>query len=146
MDDPALLSIVIGIGVIVLIVGISLAISGPGGSAAEDRLAELVGGRKVKKPKKEDLSSGILARPAAIDLGRPSFWTRMLPNAENLNMLYEQADVNFSFNRFMSVVAGLGAAGGAGRGDSLGLAAILLAHVPSSPADRPVCRVDARSG
>ncbi|HEX4073476.1 MAG TPA: type II secretion system F family protein, partial [Planctomycetaceae bacterium] len=111
MDDPALLSIVIGIGVIVLIVGIGLAISGPGGSAAEDRLAELVGGRKVKKPKKEDLSSGILARPAAIDLGRPSFWTRMLPNAENLNMLYEQADVNFSFNRFMSVVAGLGAAG-----------------------------------
>ena len=35
----------------------------------------------------------------------------MLPNAENLNLLYEQADVSFSFNRFMSVVAGLGVTG-----------------------------------
>ena len=111
MDDPAVLSMVIGIAVIVLIGGIGLAMSSPGGSAAEDRLAGLVGGRRVKKPKKQDLSSGILARPAAIDLGRPSFWTRMLPNAENLNLLYEQADVSFSFNRFMAVVAGLGVAG-----------------------------------
>ena len=61
--------------------------------------------------KKQDLSSGILARPAAIDLGRPSFWTRMVPNAENLNLLYEQADVSFSFNRFMSVVGGLAVTG-----------------------------------
>ncbi len=111
MDDPAFLSTVIGIGVIVLIAGIGLVISGPKASPAEDRLAELIGGRKVAKPKKPDLSSGILARPAAIDLGRPSFWTRMLPNAENLNLLYEQADVSFSFNRFMAVVAGLGVTG-----------------------------------
>ena len=46
MDDPALLSMVIGIGVIVVIAGVGLAISSPGGSAAEDRLAELVGGRR----------------------------------------------------------------------------------------------------
>ena len=111
MDDPAVLSIVIGIGVIVLIGGIGLVMSRSSGSAAEDRLAGLIGGRRVRKAKKQDLSSGILARPAAIDLGRPSFWTRMLPNAENLNLLYEQADVSFSFNRFMIVVAGLGLAG-----------------------------------
>ena len=54
-----------------------------------------------KSAKKQDLSSGILARPAAIDLGRPSFWTRMVPNAENLNLLYEQADVSFSFKRLL---------------------------------------------
>ena len=35
----------------------------------------------------------------------------MLPNAENVNLLYEQADVNFAFNRFMMVVVGLGVAG-----------------------------------
>ena len=65
----------------------------------------------MRKVKKQDLSSGILARPAAIDLGRPSFWTRLVPNAENLNLLYEQADVSFPFNRFMAVVGGLGVAG-----------------------------------
>jgi tight adherence protein B len=111
MDDPTFLSTLIGVGVIVLIGGIGLAISGSSGSAAEDRLAGLIGGHRVRKVKKESLSSGILARPAAIDLGHPSFWTRMLPNAENLNLLYEQADVNFAFNRFMMVVAGLGVAG-----------------------------------
>lgn len=111
MDDPAFVSTLIGVGVIVVIAGLGLAVARPAESVAENRLAELIGGRKVARPKKQDLASGILARPAAIDLGRPSFWTRMLPNAENLNLLYEQADVSFSFNRFMSVVAGLGATG-----------------------------------
>ena len=35
----------------------------------------------------------------------------MVPNAENLNLLYEQADVSFTFNRFMTVVGGLRLAG-----------------------------------
>ena len=111
MDDATFFSIVIGIAVIVLIGGAGLAMSRSSGSVAEDRLAGLIGGHRVRKVKKQDLSSGILARPAAIDLGRPSFWTRMLPNAENLNLLYEQADVNFAFNRFMMVVVGMGLAG-----------------------------------
>jgi tight adherence protein B len=111
MDDATFFSIVIGIAVIVLIGGAGLAMSRSSGSVAEDRLAGLIGGHRVRKVKKQDLSSGILARPAAIDLGRPSFWTRMLPNAENLNLLYEQADVNFAFNRFMMFVVGMGLAG-----------------------------------
>jgi tight adherence protein B len=111
MDDATFFSIVIGIAVIVLIAGAGLAMSRSSGSVAEDRLAGLIGGHRVRKVKKQDLSSGILARPAAIDLGRPSFWTRMLPNAENLNLLYEQADVNFAFNRFMMFVVGMGLAG-----------------------------------
>jgi tight adherence protein B len=111
MDDSAFLSIAIGIAVIVLIGGLGLTMSKSSDSAAEDRLAGLLGGTRARKVKKQELSSGILARPSAIDLGRPSFWTRMLPNAENLNLLYEQADVNFSFNRFMAIVAGLGVTG-----------------------------------
>ena len=51
----------------------------------------------LARPRSKTSSSGILARPAAIDLGRPSFWTRLVPNAENLNLLYEQADVSFPF-------------------------------------------------
>ena len=101
----------IGIGVIVLIGGLGLVMSRSSGTLAEDRLAGLTGGRRGAKTKKQDLSSGILARPAAIDLGRPSFWTRMIPNAENLNLLYEQADVSFPFNRFMTIVGGLAVAG-----------------------------------
>jgi len=111
MDDPAVLSIVIGVVVIGLIGGLGLVMAKSAGSAAEDRLAGLTGGRRARKVKKQDLSSGILARPAAIDLGRPSFWLRMIPNAENLNLLYEQANVSFSFNRFMVVVAGMAGAG-----------------------------------
>jgi tight adherence protein B len=112
MDDATFFSIVIGIAVVVMIGGVGLIMSRSSGSVAEDRLTGLIGGHRMRKvQKKQDLSSGILARPAAIDLGRPSFWTRMLPNAENLNLLYEQADVNFAFNRFMMVVVGLGVAG-----------------------------------
>jgi tight adherence protein B len=111
MDDSAIVSIVIGIVVIGLVGGLGLVMFKSSGSAAEDRLAGLTGERRVRPSKKQDLSSGILARPAAIDLGRPSFWTRLIPNAENLNLLYEQADVSFSFKRFMSVVIGLGVAG-----------------------------------
>jgi tight adherence protein B len=111
MDDATFFSVVIGIAVIAVIVGIGLVMSRSSGSVAEDRLTGLLGGQRVRKTKKQDLASGILARPAAIDLGRPSFWTRMLPNPENLNQLYEQADVNFTFNRFMMVVVGLGFTG-----------------------------------
>jgi len=35
----------------------------------------------------------------------------VIPNAENLNMLYEQADVNFPFKRFMTIVAVFAAVG-----------------------------------
>jgi tight adherence protein B len=111
MDDLGTLEIAIGIAVIAMIAGVGLVMSKPKTTAAEDRLTGLVNGRKVSKAKKQDLSSGILARPAAIDLGRPSFWTRALPNVENLNLLFEQADVSITFNQFMATVAGLGFAG-----------------------------------
>jgi tight adherence protein B len=35
----------------------------------------------------------------------------LIPNAENVNLLYEQADVPFSFKRFMIIVAGFAVAG-----------------------------------
>jgi tight adherence protein B len=111
MDDQAVLSIAIGVGVIVVIGGLGLALSRPAGALAEDRLAGLTGTRRAKKTKAQESLSGILARPAAIDLGQSSFWARMVPNAENLNLLYEQADVGFSFNRFMAFVGGLGVLG-----------------------------------
>ena len=110
MSNATMLPMLIGIGVIVVVGGLGLVMSRSSDSRAEERLAGLTGQRKPKR-KKADLAGGILARPAAIDLGRPSFWTRLIPNAENLNLLYEQADVNLSFKGFMAIVGGLAAAG-----------------------------------
>ena len=112
MDDPAILSIVIGVAVIGLIGGLGLVMSKSSGSAAEDRLAGL--------DRRAQAAQGQEARPlkaASWPVPPRSTWgarrsgRELVPNAENLNLLYEQADVSFTFNRFMAVVAGLAVAG-----------------------------------
>ena len=109
MDDAMLLSIVIGIGVIVLVGGMGLVMSGSFGKLAEHRLEGLTG-ESVKRTR-EQLAKGILLRPSAINLGTGSFWAKLVPNPENLNLLYEQADVNLTFNSFMALVIGLAVVG-----------------------------------
>jgi tight adherence protein B len=109
--DAATVSTVIGVAVIALVGGLGLVMTKSTGQRAEDRLAGLTDGRIRRSSKKRDLASGILARPSAIDLGRPSFWTRLVPNVENLNQLYEQADVRFPFNTFMIIVGAMALAG-----------------------------------
>ena len=52
-----------------------------------------------------------MLRPSAINLGGGSLWAKLVPNPENLNLLYEQADVNLTFNSFMALVIGLGVVG-----------------------------------
>jgi tight adherence protein B len=110
MNNPTVLSMLIGVGVVVLVGGFGLVMSRASDTRAEERLAGLTG-KKKRKAKPADLAAGILARPAAIDLGSPSFWARMIPNAENLNLLYEQADVNLTFSRFLYLVGGLALVG-----------------------------------
>ena len=111
MINPTLVPMIIGIGVIVLVGGLGLVMTRSSDSRAEERLDGLTGRKKSGKAKDADLASGILARPAAIDLARPSVWTRMIPNAENLNRLYEQADVNLTFHAFLALCGGLAAVG-----------------------------------
>jgi tight adherence protein B len=113
VTDSSLVSILIGVAVIVVTGGLGLVLSKSSESMAEDRLAGLMGGRRAGSKKKQDLSSTILARPAAIDLARPSFWTKMVPNAENLNLLYEQADFSFTLKTFIAISGGLAVAGAA---------------------------------
>ena len=79
------------------------------GKLAEDRLEGLTGTRS--KRAKEKLASGILLRPSAINLGKGAFWAKLVPNPENLNLLYEQADVSLTFNSFMALVIGLAVLG-----------------------------------
>jgi tight adherence protein B len=110
MNDPTVIALFVGVAVIVLIGGAGLVLSKSLGSVAEERLEGLSGRPKKVKA---DANSGILMRPQAIDLGAESWLSKVLPNPENLNRLYEQADVNFPFNRFMWLVGVLAVMGGA---------------------------------
>ncbi len=102
---------IVGVCVIVLFGGLGLAMSKSFGTRADLRLTELTGERRIRKASQGELLKGILARPAAIDLGVPSVWSKLVPNAENVNRLFQQADVHFSFRMFMAVIAGLVAFG-----------------------------------
>jgi tight adherence protein B len=111
MNDPTILPLIIGITVIAVAGALGLVMSKSFGARAEERLTELTTERRARQPQKGDLLKGILARPAAIDLGVASVWSKLVPNAENVNRLYQQADVHFSFKLFMAVVAGLAVSG-----------------------------------
>ncbi|MDR3620912.1 MAG: type II secretion system F family protein [Paludisphaera borealis] len=109
MDATVLISLAIGASVMLVVAalgGMTSAATAP----ADQRLEGLTSG--VKGRAKADLSSGILLRPSAINLGGGSLWTRLIPDPERLNTLYEQADVSLPFNRFMMIVVGLGVVGG----------------------------------
>jgi tight adherence protein B len=121
MDETLLIPIFAGLAVITLIGGVGFVMTKSAASLAEQRLDGLTGKTRAKS----DPSSGILLRPEAIDLGKEEFWARILPNPENLNRLYEQADVNMPFKRFMAIVVVL-ALGGLVVGFALGIPLILV--------------------
>jgi len=109
--DPNLIAILVGGAVILLVGGAGLVLSKSIGSTAEERLDGLSG--KAKKAKaKADVANGILLRPEAIDLTNAAFWSKLVPNVDNVNRLYEQADVNIPFNRFMAIAGVLALTGG----------------------------------
>ena len=66
-DNPMFVSMLIGVGVIVLVGGVGLVVTGSFGKIAEQRLEGLTSG--TGKRKREQLVSGILLRPTAINLG-----------------------------------------------------------------------------
>ena len=102
MMDPMLISMVVGLVVILIVAVVGITLNRTVASQAEQRLDDLTSNRP-KSP--ADLNGGILLRPPAIDLEQPPIWTKLIPNLENLSRLYEQADVNMPFNRFMGIVA-----------------------------------------
>ena len=124
MLDASMIPILIGVAVIAAVGGVGFLMTKSVGSQAEQRLDDLSHSRG-RRGEKSDPSGGILMRPPAIDLEQPPFWTKLVPNVDNLNRLYEQADVNLPVNRFMAIVAGL-AIGGAALGVVLGLHPLLV--------------------
>lgn len=132
MDFASLLPMIVG-GVVIAVIGAAaLMLSKTLGSQAEQRLDDITGRTRPKT----DPSKGILLRPSATELGGSDFWNKYVPNAESINLLYEQASVNLPFNRFLLIVALL-AATGAGAGVLLSLpivvvvlGAVLLGSIP----------------
>ena len=120
MDQSILIPMAVGVAVITVFSVLGFVLSKSVNAEAEQRLDGMTGSR-ISRPK-VDAAGGILLRPPAIDLGQPAFWTRLIPNADNLNKLYEQADVSLAFTRFMMIVAGMAVSGG--------VAALVLQHAP----------------
>lgn len=106
MIDSTILPMIIGVCVIVLVGGAGLVFSKSSTAVAEERLDGMSG---TAKRKVADLNTGMLMRPPAIDLA--AAWVKILPNLDNLNKLYEQADVSLSFKRFMLLVVVFGVSG-----------------------------------
>lgn len=108
MDATLLITLVIGASVMLAVAALSGLMAGAP-AAADQRLESLTSG--VKARTKADLSSGILLRPSAISMNGGSIWSRLIPDPERINTLYEQADVSLPFNTFMMIVVGLGVVG-----------------------------------
>ncbi|MFO0907651.1 MAG: type II secretion system F family protein [Isosphaeraceae bacterium] len=103
-----MVSMFVGVAVIVLVGGAGLVLGKSSATVAEQRL-EGLSGRAL--PRSVDPNAGILLRPQGIDLAQAAFWARFVPNVENLNRLYEQADVSIPMNRFLSIMGLLGVVG-----------------------------------
>jgi tight adherence protein B len=108
MSIPLLMPILIGIGVVVVVGAIVLLTSKSAVEVVEDRLDEVTSG-KTRSTRPHAPTS--LLKSQAFDPERPSQWKRLLPKFEDLGTLYEQADVNLPFDKFMMIVVGLAIAG-----------------------------------
>jgi tight adherence protein B len=122
MPGPMLIPILIGVGVVAIVALAAMTMKSTV-TVAEDRLDE-VSGRKAR-PSKAEPSADSLLKTQGFDPDRPSFWTNILPKFEDVTKLYEQADVNVPFNKFMMMVVGLAIAG-AGIGAALKLSLLAI--------------------
>jgi tight adherence protein B len=93
-----MLQIIIGIGVIAAVGAVGLVLGKSPKEVAEQRLEGMGARRKAKA----DLSSTMLLRPDTMDHGLGGL-LKVLPSPESLRQLYEQADVDIRFSRFMMV-------------------------------------------
>src|SRR5438046_3074567 len=105
--SPLMLQIIIGIGVIAAVGAVGLVLSKSPSEVAEQRLQ----GMDTRRKSKADLSSTMLLRPDTMDQ-RLGGLLKVLPSPESLKQLYEQADVDIPFSRFMMVPVVLVVVGG----------------------------------
>ncbi len=108
--SPAIaVPVLIGVAVLVVVATLALRMSKTSNEVAEERLDQMTSRPAADKSPSADT----LLKVMPIDPDRPSVWTSLLPKFEDIRKLYEQADVNLAFNKFMIVVVCLAAMGGA---------------------------------
>ncbi len=99
--------VLIGVAVLVVVATLALRMGKTSGDVAEERLDQM-----TSRPSAEAQTADSLLKVMPIDPDRPSVWTSLLPKFEDIRKLYEQADVNLAFNKFMIVVVCLATMGG----------------------------------
>lgn len=103
--DPYLIVLMLsGVAVALLIGGMGMLLTSPVKSKAERRLEEMANRRAKGAMGQGPQSLNLLRRP---DAGKKFRWVELLPSVEKLNLLFEQAHVNISFNRFLLIMLGL---------------------------------------
>ena len=95
-------------GVAALVAGIAAVYRGDREDEVAQRLSALTVGSKDDDSKKASITSEILN---ASRQGTQSAFEQMVSNYLNLNLLFEQADVNMTVGKFLAIVAGAGAVG-----------------------------------
>ncbi|WP_442481641.1 type II secretion system F family protein [Aeoliella sp. SH292] len=95
-------------GVAALVVGVAAVYRGDREDEVAQRLSALTIGSKDAGAKGHSITSEILN---ASRQGTQSAFEQMVSNYLNLNLLFEQADVNMTVGKFLAIVAGCGAVG-----------------------------------
>lgn len=93
--------ILVGIGVTVTILCVSLALVPSAGREAETRLEGLAAGGRRGSRNRETIQTGILLRPQSMDSA--ASLARYIPRLDGLAALYDQADVSLPFKRFLLI-------------------------------------------
>lgn len=109
MSDATLATLLIGVTFALLVGGIASVLRKPSAKEAEDRLAGLTGGRA--RAKAEKAAESLLKAPA-IRAGHIALLEKLLPSPEKLRRLYEQADLQLDFSKFLAIDAALAVLGG----------------------------------
>ncbi|WP_425399623.1 type II secretion system F family protein [Aeoliella sp.] len=95
-------------GVAALVAGIAAVYRGDREDEVAQRLSALTVGSKDDDSKKASITSEILN---ASREGTQNAFEQMVSNYLNLNLLFEQADVNMTVGKFLAIVGGAGALG-----------------------------------
>lgn len=108
MAGGLLIPILVGAGVLVIVVAVALLTTKTSGEAATERLEQM-----THRTPSAEAGADSLLKAMPIDPDRPSVWTTLLPKFEDIRKLYEQADVNLPFDKFMMIVVAMSILGGA---------------------------------
>ncbi len=96
-------SILVGLTVVMLVAGVSMALTKSPSSLAEQRLEDISGKRRGK----DKTGAATFLRLQAVDLQQSGGLSRLLPKGDGLFKLYEQADLGIDFKYFQWIVFGL---------------------------------------